>query len=188
MEKWQFWKTYQWKWIFFDRASVFMLEFVTPNEFLWFWWKIIVPIPALESSSKNNVHFRNGGLEKIDFAKNGFGAHTGVKSVLAWDFRNSYKLWSPRIAGSTKKSARHGRQDANFDFCNTPWTGTRLQKVIHFQMVFRWFSKVWKFRCIFLHTSSILSVSLFEIAKLALAKHYAHCCLVNSDACRLGGV
>ena len=40
----------------------------------------------------------------------------------------------------------------------------------------------------FLHTSSILSVSLFEIAKLALAKRYAHCCFVNSDACRLGGV
>ena len=133
----------------FDRASVFILEFVTPNEFLWFWWKIIVPIPALESSNKNNVHFRSGGLEKIDFAKNGFGAETGLKSVLAWDFRNLYKLWSPRIAGSTKKSARHGCQDANFDFCNTPCTGTRLQKVIHFQMVFRWFSKVWKFRCIF---------------------------------------
>ena len=40
----------------------------------------------------------------------------------------------------------------------------------------------------FLHTSDILSVSLFEIAKLALAKRYAHCCFVNSDACRLGGV
>ena len=40
----------------------------------------------------------------------------------------------------------------------------------------------------FLHTSSILSVSLFEIAKLALAKRYAHCCFVNNDACRVGGL
>ena len=40
----------------------------------------------------------------------------------------------------------------------------------------------------FLNTSRILSVSLFDFAKLALAKRYAHCCFVNSDAFRLGGV
>ena len=150
--------------------------------------KKVVPIPALESPSKNNVHFRSGGLEKIDFAKNGFGAHARPKSSMSWDFRNSYKLWSPRIAGSTKKSARHVCQDAKFDFCNTPCTGTRLQKVIHFQMFFSMVFKSVKISMHFLHTSSILSVSLFEIAKLALAKRYAHCCFVNSDACRLGGV
>ena len=50
------------------------------------------------------------------------------------------------------------------------------------------FSKSSKISMHFLHTSSILSVSLFEIAKSALAKRYAHCCFVKSDACRLGGV
>ena len=40
----------------------------------------------------------------------------------------------------------------------------------------------------FLHTSSILSVSFFEIARSALAKRYAHCCFARSDACRSGGV
>ena len=165
-----------------------MLEFVTPNEVLWFWWKIIVPIPALESSSKNIVHFRSGGLEKRTWHENGFGAGTAVKSVLAWDFWNSHKVWSPRIAGSTKKSARRVCQDAKFDFCNTPLYGNAIAKSHTFSNGFSMVFKSMKISMHFLHTSSILSVSLFEIAKLALAKHYAHCCFVNSDACRLGGV
>ena len=40
----------------------------------------------------------------------------------------------------------------------------------------------------FLHTSSILSVSLFEITKMALAKRYAHCCFVKCDDWRSGGL
>ena len=73
---------------FFDRASVFILEFVTPNALRRFSWKKVVPIPALESSSKNNVHFRRGGHEKYDFLETGSGAQTGVTRAPAWDFLN----------------------------------------------------------------------------------------------------
>ena len=112
--------------------------------------KIIVPIPTLESSNKNNVHFRRGGLENIDFAKTTLEAHS----------EGSTRSRSRGVA-TCKNRHPHARRGAQQIIaptmvgmpillcCNTPWAGTRLQKVIHFQMLFRMFSKVSKFRCLF---------------------------------------
>ncbi len=72
----------------------------------------------------------------------------------------------PTHCGKHKKSARHGRQDANFDFFNTPCTGTRLQKSDTFSNGISMVFKSLKMSMHFLHTSSILSVSFFWNCKI----------------------
>ena len=117
-----------------------------PNEFQRFSWNFHIGIC---NTKFEKLQFRIGGLKKGTGQKNRCPVAGEPKGVLAWDFLNSYKLWSPRWARSTKKSARYGRQSAILDFCNTSRTRTRLQKLTHIQMVFRWFSKVRKFQFIF---------------------------------------
>ena len=99
------------------------------------------------TSSKKFV-LSQGRSWKIAFPENGFGAHTPIKTNMDWDFRNSYKLWSPRIAGSTKKCAPRP-PGCEFRFLQHPLDGNAIAKSHTFHKVFRWFSKVWKFRCIF---------------------------------------
>jgi len=96
--------------------------------------------------------FAVGGPEKRTWHENGFGAHARPKPSMSWDFWNSYKVWSPRIAGSTKKSARHGRQDANFVFFATPPGRERdCKKSYIFKMFFDGFQKYENFDAFFAH-------------------------------------
>ena len=94
----------------------------------------------------------------------------------------------PTHCGEHRKNERRWAPTTKIDCFQHPLDGNAIAKSHSFSNCFSIVFKSSKIQMHFLHTSSILSVSLFEIAKLALAKRYAHCCFVNSDACRLGGL
>ena len=57
------------------------------------------------------------------------------------------------------------RGNADSAFLNTSRAATRLQKVIHFQMLFQWFWKSWKFQDFFEHPKRFKHAH-FEIHKI----------------------
>ena len=135
MEKITVLKSISGKMFFFGRASVFMLEFVTPNEFLWFWWKIIVPIPALESSSKNNVHFRRGSPEKRTWHENGFGAEIPSRAFSQGTSEIYINCNPHALRGAQKKMKAAGHRQRKLIFATPPGRERDCKK----SYIFKWF-------------------------------------------------
>ena len=109
-------------------------------------------------------------------------------AILAQGFSSDGKICIPTLGAEHKKKFAQRPPECENMFSQHPLDGNAIAKSATFSNRFSMVFKSSKIPMHFLHTSSILRVSLFDFAKLTLAKRYAHCQFVNNDACRLGGV